>query len=118
DGAAVSPIIAGADQIVLAPAARASTGNGVGARDVNVLDRVLVTGKSIGAPERSVTADVRIIDRAQLARQSTAGASLSQTLTGAVPGVWLWEQAPTSFLAQYGSLRGASSLQVSYPKIY
>jgi iron complex outermembrane receptor protein len=118
NGADVSPMIAGADQVVLAPSPHRPTASVERAGDVNVLDRVLVTGTAVGAPERGVTADVRIIDRAQLARQSTAGASLSQMLNSAVPGVWLWEQAPTSFLAQYGSLRGASSLQVSYPKIY
>src|SRR5207244_598715 len=55
-------------------------------------------------------------DRAQLARQSTG--ALSQTLNGSVPGLWLWDQAPSSLFARYGSLRGASSFQVSYPKVY
>jgi iron complex outermembrane receptor protein len=111
-------MIAGADQVVLAPLSRRPTASSERGGEVNVLDRVLVTGAAVGAPERGVTADVRIIDRAQLARQSSTGGSLSQTLNTAVPGVWLWDQAPTSLLAQYGSLRGASSLQVSYPKIY
>src|SRR5436305_4387125 len=118
DGAAVSPMIAGADQVVLAPSSRRQTASVERGGEVNVLDRVLVTGAAVGRPDRGVTADVRIIDRAQLARQSSTGASLSQTLNSAVPGVWVWDQAPTSLLAQYGSLRGASSLQVSYPKIY
>ena len=30
----------------------------------------------------------------------------------------MWDQSPSSLFAQYGSLRGASSFQVSYPKIY
>jgi iron complex outermembrane receptor protein len=35
-----------------------------------------------------------------------------------VPGLWLWEQSPLSMLARYGSIRGASSFGVSYPKVY
>src|ERR1019366_2150805 len=35
-----------------------------------------------------------------------------------VPGLWMWEQSPLSLLARYGSIRGASSFGVSYPKVY
>src|SRR5439155_10638879 len=44
--------------------------------------------------------------------------SLSNVLNGAVPGVWVWEQSPTSLLASYASIRGASSFGLSYPKVY
>jgi iron complex outermembrane recepter protein len=114
--------VAGDDQVVLAPAPaarkteqRAAPATGA-EQNVNVLDRVLVTGSALGAQQRGLASAVTVIDRAQLAHQSTG--SLSQTLNGSVPGLWLWDQSPSSLLAQYGSLRGASSFQVSYPKIY
>ena len=37
---------------------------------------------------------------------------------GNVAGLWMWEQSPASLLARYGSIRGASSFGVSYPKMY
>ncbi|HEX6630014.1 MAG TPA: TonB-dependent receptor, partial [Gemmatimonadaceae bacterium] len=45
-------------------------------------------------------------------------ATLARALDGAVPGLWLWEQSPSSLVARYGSIRGASSFGVSYPKVY
>ena len=44
--------------------------------------------------------------------------SLSNVLNSAVPGIWIWEQSPTSLLASYASIRGASSFGLSYPKVY
>jgi hypothetical protein len=32
--------------------------------------------------------------------------------------MWVWEQPPTSLLARYGSIRGASSFGASYPKVF
>jgi len=58
----------------------------------------------------------RIVGSESQARQTSG--TLSQTLNGSVPGIWLWDQSPSSLFAQYGSLRGASSFQVSYPKVY
>ena len=116
DGSAVSPVIAGADQVVLAPAPVSRRAPVHEEHDVNVLERVLVTDRVLGVSQRNVPTSSTIIDRAQLAQQR--GGSLSQTLNGAAPGLWLWDQAPTSLLVQYGSLRGASSFQVSYPKVY
>ena len=115
-GSPVTPVVAGSDQIVLAPAAAAQTAPPRAQRSVSVLDRVIVTGSPVGAPQRGLAGAVTIIDRAELAHQS--GATLSQTLNGMVPGVWLWEQSPSDLLARYGSLRGASSFGVSYPKVY
>jgi iron complex outermembrane receptor protein len=115
DGSAVTPVVAGDDQVVLAPAAR-SAALPPPRQTVNVLDRVVVTGSAIGGAQRGLVSAVTVIDRAQLARQGSG--VLSQTLNGSVPGLWLWDQAPSSLLAQYGSLRGASSFQVSYPKVY
>ena len=114
-GSAVAPVVAGDDQVVLAPSMAPHAGPDADRR-VKVLDRVVVTGSALGAPERGLTVDAVVIDRAQLAHQS--GGTLSQTLNGMVAGVWMWDQSPSSLIAQYGSLRGASSFQVSYPKIY
>jgi iron complex outermembrane receptor protein len=116
DGSAVTPVIAGDDQVVLAPAALPRKSEQRAEESVNVLDRVLVTGSALGAPQRGLASAVTVIDRTQLAHQSNG--TISQTLNAGVPGVWLWDQSPSSLLAQYGSLRGASSFQVSYPKIY
>lgn len=119
DGGTVSPVVAGDDQVVLAPVAtkRRSTGaRAAQSASVSVLDRVLVTGTTMGVSPRVVTSSAAVIDRAQLARQS--GGTLSETLNGIVPGLWVWDQSPASVIAHYGSLRGASSFQVSYPKVY
>ena len=116
DGSAVTPIVAGDDQIVLAPARPPRTTDQRAEESVNVLDRVVVTGSALGSPQRGLASAVTVIDRTQLAHQSNG--TLSQTLNAAVPGLWIWDQSPSSLLAQYGSLRGASSFTVSYPKIY
>jgi iron complex outermembrane receptor protein len=116
DGAAVAPVVAGDDQVVLTPAPAARRTADHVDRQINVLDRVLVTDNALGVGQRGEATSATSVDRAQIAQQR--GGALSQTLNGAVPGLWLWDQAPTSLLAQYGSLRGASSFQVSYPKIY
>ena len=116
DGSMVSPVVAGADQVVLAPAAmQHRSGATHTTQSVNVLDRVLVTGTASSVPARVMTGSAVLIDRAQLAKQN--GSTLSETLNGVVPGLWVWDQAPSSIVAHYGSLRGASSFQVSYPKV-
>ncbi|HKN65395.1 MAG TPA: TonB-dependent receptor plug domain-containing protein [Gemmatimonadaceae bacterium] len=117
DGSMVSPVVAGDDQVVLAPApAQHRSAATHATQSVNVLDRVLVTSTASSAPARVITGSSVVIDRAQLARQN--GSTLSETLNGVVPGLWVWDQAPSSIVAHYGSLRGASSFQVSYPKVY
>src|SRR5207247_5779803 len=52
----------------------------------------------------------------ELAGRSTI--TVTQALNAEVPSVWVWEQSPTSLLAQYGSIRVASSFGLSYPKVY
>lgn len=117
DGSAVTPVVAGDDQVVLAPAAPPRATDQRAEEDsVNVLERVLVTGSALGATQRGVATATTVVERTQLAHQGSG--ALSQMLNGSVPGLWVWDQSPSSLLAQYGSLRGASSFQVSYPKIY
>jgi iron complex outermembrane receptor protein len=119
DGSTVSPVVAGDDQVVLAPTAtqhRSTSARAAQSASVSVLDRVLVTSTAVGASARAITSSTKVIDRGELAEQSSG--TLSQTLNGIVPGLWVWDQSPSSVSAHYGSLRGASSFQVSYPKIY
>jgi iron complex outermembrane recepter protein len=116
EGSSAAPVIAGNDQVVLAPAAPRREPRTHAEQTVNMLDRVYVNGQSLGVSTRALSAAVTSIDRVQLAKQT--GGNLSQTLNGAVPGFWLWDQAPSSLIAQYGSMRGASSFGVSAPKVY
>lgn len=114
--APVEPVVAASDRVVLAPArVRAATEEPAPAPPVNVLERVVVTGNATSAPERPLTVAVDVVDGHELEAQSTS--SLSDVL-GAVPGMWVWRQSPASLLASYGSVRGASSFGLSYPKIY
>jgi iron complex outermembrane receptor protein len=111
---AVAPVVIADDQIVLAPRrdqARDTTGS-----RVTVLDRVVVTGSVFGAPERALPVALDVITGRDIERRGQS--SLSTVFDGSVPGVWMWEQAPTAMLARYASIRGASSFGVSFPKVY
>jgi iron complex outermembrane receptor protein len=81
-----------------------------------MLDRVVVTGSTIGASQRALPIALDVVGGKQLSERGSG--SLSGSLDGVVPGLWLWEQSPLSLLARYGSIRGASSFGVSYPKVY
>lgn len=120
DGTSLRPIVAGNDQVVLAPTPEKTppmTSQTVAMfRQVSVLDRVVVTGSAAGGSQRSLPFALDVINGSQLSQRSTG--SLSSALDGSVPGMWLWEQSPLSLLARYGSIRGASSFGVSYPKVY
>jgi iron complex outermembrane receptor protein len=94
-----------------APAPPVEMGRGVG-----TLDRVVVTGSAVAAPRRALAIGVDVIDGEELRRDSRT--SLASLLDAAAPGVWLWEGAPSSVVAHYGSIRGASSFSSSYPKVY
>src|SRR5262245_49174986 len=119
-GTELEPVVAGDDQVVLAPARRTASGDShdgsVDARRASVLDRVVVVGASTDDPERSVPISVDVVSRDKLAHQESG--SLAHLLDGTVPGVWMWQQSPTTLMARYGSIRGASSFGVSYPKVY
>ena len=81
-----------------------------------VLDRVVVTGSPIEAPARRLTVAMNVVSGAQLSHY--AEGNLAQALSDLVPGLWVWQSAPTSLIAHYGSIRGTSSFGSSYPKIY
>lgn len=103
-------------RVVLSPGATPPTSAEPASRGVSVLDRVVVTGNAVAAPRRPLVIGVEVIDGEQLRRQSYG--SLAEMLNASVPGVWSWSQAPSSLVAQYGSIRGASSFGSSSPKIY
>jgi outer membrane receptor protein involved in Fe transport len=111
-GVNVSTIVTSADQVVIAPSRPISTPR----ESVQTLDRVVVTGSAMGNAQRSLSVAVDVIDRRQLQNQSSG--ALSSSLDGNVAGMWLWEQSPSTLLARYGSIRGASSFGLSYPKVY
>jgi iron complex outermembrane receptor protein len=119
-GTELEPVVAGDNQVVLAPARRtASTDlptDEVHARRPSVLDRVVVVGTASDNTQRSVPISLDVVNRDKLAHEENG--SLAHLLDGNVPGVWMWQQSPTTLLARYGSIRGASSFGVSYPKMY
>ncbi|HEX3868569.1 MAG TPA: TonB-dependent receptor plug domain-containing protein, partial [Gemmatimonadaceae bacterium] len=117
----VAAVVAGADQVVLAPRSPAhpfsdSAQTPHATRSPELLDRVVVTGSAIGAPERELTVGLDVVNGQQLSRENST--TLSNALDGYVPGVWSWAQSPSSMVTSYASIRGASSFGLSYPKIY
>lgn len=113
-GFPVTPVVAAMDQIVLAPSA--AEARDPTAAPVTVLDRVVVTGSVGGTVERSVPVALNVIPGREMERRGQS--TLATIFDGSVPGVWMWEQAPTAMLARYGSIRGSSSFGVSFPKVY
>ncbi|HTR77568.1 MAG TPA: TonB-dependent receptor [Gemmatimonadaceae bacterium] len=117
-GTTLTPIAAGGDQVVLAPQATPPVGSSPTPDimpSLGLLDRVVVTGSATAAPERALTVAVDVVDGGQLRAEHAT--SLSDALDD-VPGMWIWAQSPSSLLASYASIRGASSFGISYPKIY
>jgi len=115
----VTPRVLAADLIVLAPVAPVETTPSVRARTSAPpapLERVVVTGTATGGAQRSLSVAVGVVDGRDLEAQ--AQGDLGAFVSGTVPGIWMWHQSPTSLLARYGSIRGASSFGLSYPKIY
>ena len=118
EGVAVEPVVADSDRVVLAPAhtsAAASAPTSVMQRP-GVLERVVVTGTVNGSAQRAIPVALDVIEAKELQRRDAH--SLSSVLNGSTPGIWAWEQSPTNLLAQYASIRGASSFGLSYPKVY
>lgn len=109
------PTAAGGDHVVLAPSP--ASGAVVAGESVpKILDRVVITGNAIETPARRLTVAMNVVSGAQLSRYSEG--NLTQALSEVVPGLWVWQSAPTSLLAHYGSIRGTSSFGASYPKVY
>jgi iron complex outermembrane receptor protein len=119
-GTELEPVVAGDDQVVLAPARHTASTDAydddVDAQRTSVLDRVVVVGTPSDNPQRSVPISLDVVSGDKLMHQESG--SLSHLLDGTVPGVWVWQQSPTTLMARYGSIRGASSFGLSYPKIY
>ncbi|HEU4994990.1 MAG TPA: TonB-dependent receptor [Gemmatimonadaceae bacterium] len=113
-GFPVQPVEVGSDHVVLTP--RESTPRDTAARGVAVLDRVIVTGSVVGASERPMPIALDVVRGRDAERRDES--RLSSVLDGSVPGVWIWEQSPSSLVARYGSIRGASSFGLSFPKVY
>jgi iron complex outermembrane recepter protein len=83
---------------------------------VSVLERVIVTGSAVAARRRPFAVGVEVIDGEELRLGN--GGGLATALDAYVPGLWVWDQAPGSLVAQFGGVRGASSFSTSYPKMY
>jgi outer membrane cobalamin receptor len=116
----VTAVGLGGDQVVLAPrspaAERAEPAPPQMAQTTSVLDRVVITGSAVRAPDREATFGTDVLSGQQLVRDHVS--TLSAALDGYVPGIWSWPQSPSSVLTSYGSIRGASSFGLSYPKVY
>jgi outer membrane receptor protein involved in Fe transport len=112
----IDAVAVGGDHVVLTPRARTTPASDSSRREVTLLDRVVVTGSVLGAPERPLPVALDVVAGRDMERKDQT--ELSQVLDGSVPGVFMWEQAPSSMLARYGSIRGASSFGVSFPKVY
>lgn len=114
-GTGTAPVPVGSGHVALTPARPAPTPDTT-PRTPSVLDRVVVTGSTIGGPERSLTVAMNVVNGSNVGRHTQG--SLAETLDDAVPGIWLWGVSPTTLLAHYGSIRGASSFGSTYPKVY
>ena len=115
----VAAVGLGGDQIVLAPRAPSVESPPAPpemAQTTGVLDRVVITGNAMNARDRNLAFGTDVLSGQQLAREHAT--TLSAALDGYVPGIWSWPQSPSSVLTSYGSIRGASSFGLSYPKIY
>ena len=116
----IAPVIAGPDQIVLAPTRVAAAAEATPelARTTGRLERVVVTGTATGGPERASPFALSVVDGSALRHNGASAQLTSDMINGTVPGVWMWAQSPTSALGRFGSIRGATSFGVSAPKIY
>jgi iron complex outermembrane receptor protein len=115
EGIAVRPVPSGAEQIVLAPFTRVTAAPTLPVTAVP-LDRVVITGSADGRSTRGLPIALEVID-GQSADEA-GYTSMSSVLDASVPGIWMWGATPSTPLARYGSIRGASSFGVSSPKVY
>ena len=117
-GTALRPLAMDGDNVVLAPARGPTVSESVPQKlnTISQLDQIVVTGTADGGKKRSSPFALEVIDGATLARSDAS--SLAAALDGAVPGIWMWTQSPSSTIGRFGSVRGASSFGVTSPKIY
>jgi iron complex outermembrane receptor protein len=115
-GTGVAAVVAGPDQVVLAPSREPAAVGAAEPGQTVALDRIVVTGTPNGGSQRALPYALDVLDGGVLERRGTG--RLAQELNAAVPGIWAWESSPASVLTRFGSIRGASSFGVSYPKVY
>jgi outer membrane receptor protein involved in Fe transport len=116
-GTQLEPVVAGEDHVVLALRRGVISGQpGEELSRVVPLERVVVTGSASGGPQRALPFVVDVVTAEQMEREGTA--PLTRFLATAASGPWGWEQSPSSMMARYGSIRGASSFGVSAPKVF
>lgn len=101
-GVPVEPVAADGDRVVLAPSRESDTPSAALSQRAGVLERVVVTGTVNGSAQRAIPVALDVVDGRDLARRDVT--SLSSILDGAVPGIWMWEQSPTSLVARYASI--------------
>jgi iron complex outermembrane receptor protein len=114
-GAGAEPVVV-SGQVVLAPARESAAAAAPQPERESVLERIVVTGSPSGAARRALSVGLDVIDGPDLSRRSAA--SLAEVMDGTVPGVWMWRRSSSDMLAQYGSVRGASSFAATSPKVY
>ncbi|MEO7962812.1 MAG: TonB-dependent receptor plug domain-containing protein, partial [Gemmatimonadaceae bacterium] len=124
EGTGVEPVALGNDQVVLAPQRRALPTR---ATDVShdlavtvpaVLSPVVV--RDLGDDSHELPAGTASTTIAGDRLISSGISTMSQLMNGSIPGMWVWGGGTSSSgtMAQYGSLRGASSFGVGSPKVY
>jgi iron complex outermembrane receptor protein len=113
-GTNVHAVVAGADHVVLAP--RAATRTQDDAEIPVVRHEPVIAATTIRHTDRNAPSSTTVITGAEL--QRSGARTLAQAMNGTVPGLWLWGQSASGLLAQYGSVRGASSFGGNAPKVY
>jgi len=116
-GSPVEPVLASADHIVLTPVRPrpAIAGPSVSAPLFFPLEPVVVAASKADPVRRHRPVDVEVIEGRELAERSAS--TVASAMNGVVPGIWVWPSA-TGLIAQYGSMRGASSFGPSAPRVF
>ncbi|HSL69760.1 MAG TPA: TonB-dependent receptor [Longimicrobiales bacterium] len=116
-GTTLAAVVAGTEHIILAPTVRPARS---AAADLPFpilrLEPVVVNSIRSPSVEIPAAASMSVLDGHQLALDGSN--TLAEAFNGSVAGVWVWQPAAASLGVQYGSLRGASSFGLSYPKVY
>lgn len=119
-GTMLRPLAVDGENVVLAPARGPTVSEPAPLPEqlstISELDQIVVTGTADGGEKRSTPFAVEVIDGKTLRKHDAS--SLATALDGAVPGIWMWSQSPSSTIGRFGSVRGASSFGVTSPKIY